>query len=100
MGMNAAQQFVNQVSKDAVLGQQLVGSSNNMGAMMKVAQEAGFVFSTEEFMAALAWQWIMAGEKLNEVDLHTVGGKGPLGYNTKSAAGACYTLGNGPDCRI
>src|SRR5262245_1152472 len=100
MSMYAAQQFVNQVSKDTVLGQQLVTSKNNIGDMLKVAAQSGFVFSTEEFMAALAWQWILAGEKLNEVDLHTVGGKGPLGYNTKAAAGGCYTLGNGPSCRI
>jgi predicted ribosomally synthesized peptide with nif11-like leader len=100
MSMYAAQQFMSQVRNDAALGQQIIGTDNNLGAMLKVAEHAGFKFSTDEFMAAIEREWIQANEKLTEGDLYTVAGKVYAAPSTKAAAGACYTLGNGPDCRI
>jgi predicted ribosomally synthesized peptide with nif11-like leader len=100
MSMYAAQQFMNQVKTDAVLGQQLISAEANIATLLTVAESAGFKFSKDEYLAAIEREWIQANEKLSDGDLYTVAGKVYAAPSTKAAAGACYTLGNGPDCRI
>jgi predicted ribosomally synthesized peptide with nif11-like leader len=95
MTVNAAQQFMNQVKKDAALQKKLMSAGDNVQAIMKVAAEAGYKFSSDEFVAASVREWAQAAEALEETELDNVAGGGG---NTKSAAGACYTLGSGPDC--
>ena len=96
MTVNAAQQFMNQVKKDAALQKKLLAAGDNAQAIMKIAAEAGYKFSSDEFVAASVREWAQAAEALNESELDSVAGGGG---NTKAGAGACYTLGNGPDCK-
>jgi len=95
MSVDAAKQFINRVRKDAALQSQLQTSGENVNAMLKVAATAGFSFTADEFMAASVSGWMLSSETLSESELDSVAGGGG---GTQSAAGACYTLGSGPDC--
>jgi len=95
MSSTAAQQFVDQVKKDAALQKQLSAAGNDVSAILKIAAAAGFVFTADEYKAAFSGDWTQEDEQLSENELDSVAGGGG---GTKSAAGACYTLGSGPDC--